>query len=181
MLRYNKSDRIILEWHDASASISSFPEHLWKRWVKRSCYVRNGGKIVFEAFPGSHLYSEVAFVVAWPGKLFPPQLVSLLPASVPTAPLGQRGKWEQGQLPWAREERWVMQWWQWEEVTGCSGTKWTGDFLWERDVWSQSRSSTSLLALLLLSDFHKHDRTVCVSSQVLYIRVLLHLAPFYSC
>lgn len=33
---------------------------------------------------------------------------------------------EQGQLAWVREEQWVMQWGQWEEVTGCSGTKCAG-------------------------------------------------------
>lgn len=69
-----------------------------KKMGKCPCCLRNGGKIVFEAFPGSHSYSKVAFVVAWPGKLFPALLASLLPGSIPRAPLGQRGKGEQGQL-----------------------------------------------------------------------------------
>lgn len=101
--------------------MSSFPQHLWKRWVKYPCYIRNGGKIGFEAFPGSHSYSEFAFVVAWPGKLFPALIASPLPASIPRAPLGQRGEWEQGQLAWVREEQWVMHWGQWRRSQGAVG------------------------------------------------------------
>lgn len=59
----------------------------------------------------SNSWAEVAFVVDRPGKQSSPQLGSLLPTSVPTAPLGQRGKQEQAELAWAREKWIVMQWW----------------------------------------------------------------------
>lgn len=150
--------------------MSSFPQHLWKRWVKCPRYVRNGGKFGFEAFPGSHSYSEVAFVVAWPGKLFPARLASPLPASIPRAPLGQRGKWSKGSWPgWGKSSGWC---------SGGSGRR-SQDAVGQSVlgfplgawVWSQSSSSASLLALLLhrLSWLPQTwQRTVCLQPSATY-------------